>query len=84
MIEKLETFYIFATKKGKIMMTTTIQYNPQNTIVSSCLEFLATLKDVKILSDTEKPKNKMSAKEEKELFFAGSKKSMSKHFEKYL
>jgi len=47
------------------------------------LEFLATLKDVKVLPKTEN-KTKLSAKEEKELFFAGSKKSMSKHFEKYL
>ena len=65
------------------MATTIIQYNPQNTIASSCLEFLATLKDVKVLPKTEN-KTKLSAKEEKELFFAGSKKSMSKHFEKYL
>jgi len=65
------------------MATTIIQYNPQNAIVSSCLEFLATLKGVKILSETE-GKNKLSAKEEKDLFFIGSKSSMSKHFEKYL
>ena len=65
------------------MATTIIQYNPQNAIVSSCLDFLATLKDVKILSGTES-KPKLSAKEEKKLFFAGSKRSMSKHFEKYL
>ena len=65
------------------MATTIIQYNPQNSIVSSCLEFLATLKDVKILSKTEN-EHKLNAKEEKDLFFAGSKRSISKHLEKYL
>jgi hypothetical protein len=72
------------------MPTTVIQYNPQNAIVSSCLDFLSTLKGVKILSETEsskivtRPKVGLSAQKEKELFFAGSKKSMAKHFEKYL
>ena len=65
------------------MAITTIQYNPRNTIVSSCLEFLSTLKGVKILQEAEY-KEELSAKEEKDLFFTGSKKSMSKHFEKYL
>ena len=66
------------------MKTATIQYNPHNAIVSSCLEFLSTLKGVRILSETEEDKYELSTKEEKELFFAGSKRSMSKHFEKYL
>ena len=67
------------------MTTTIIRYNPQNTVVSSCLNFLSTLKGVKILSETkEKNKSKLSAKAEKQLFFEGSKRSMSKHFEKYL
>ena len=67
------------------MKTTVIKYNPQNLIVSSCLEFLSTLKGVKILSDTQgKYKNELNAREEKELFFASSKRSMAKHIEKYL
>lgn len=67
------------------METVVIKYNPKNSIVSSCLEFLSTLKGVKILSKTEdKVKIKLSSKDEKELFFAGSKRSMSKHIEKYL
>ena len=67
------------------METVVIKYNPQNSIVSSCLEFLSTLKGVKILSETEeKYKNALSAKAEKELFFASSKRSMAKHIEKYL
>jgi hypothetical protein len=37
-----------------------------------------------LLINEVKPKCKVSIKTEKELFFAGSKKSMSKHFEKYL
>jgi len=32
----------------EIMKTAVIKYNPQNLIVSSCLEFLSTLKGVKI------------------------------------
>jgi len=65
------------------MKTATIKYNPHNAIVSSCLEFLSTLKDVKIFSETDDT-HRLNAKEEKELFFAGSKRSMSKHIEKYL
>jgi len=67
------------------METVVIKYNPQNSIVSSCLEFLSTLKGVKILPKTEDEyKSKLNAKDEKELFFAGSKRSISKHIEKYL
>jgi len=67
------------------MKTAVIKYNQQNLIVSSCLEFLSTLKGVKILSEPEvKYKNELNTREEKELFFASSKRSMSKHIEKYL
>ena len=67
------------------METVVIKYNPQNSIVSSCLEFLSTLKGVKILSKTEdKRKRELNFKDEKTLFFAGSQRSMSKHIEKYL
>ena len=65
------------------MRTATIKYNPHNAIVSSCLEFLSTLKGVKIIPEIEDT-YRLNAKEEKELFFAGSKRSMSKHIEKYL
>ena len=67
------------------METVVIKYNPQNSIVLSCLEFLSTLKGVKILSKTEdKSKSELNSKDEKKLFFAGSQRSMSKHIEKYL
>ena len=67
------------------METVVIKYNPQNSIVSSCLEFLSTLKGVKILSKTEdKRKRELNFKDEKTLFFAGSQRSMSKYIEKYL
>jgi len=65
------------------MATTTIQYNPQNSVVLTCLDFLSTLNDVKIFGE-DLHSDRTSAQEEKRLFFAGSKKSMSKHFEKYL
>ena len=82
---QIKTILYFCKQKKKNMTTTIIRYNPQNTIVSSCLDFLSTLKDVEILSKTEeKNKRKLSANVEKQLFFEGSKRSMSKHFEKYL
>jgi len=68
------------------MATTIIQYNSQNSVVSACLNFLSTLKDVKLYFDEAAVgrSSKLSALEEKKFFFAGSKKSMSKHFAKYL